>query len=338
MKNLIFVFLLLPFLFAGTFQSYTEKNPAESSDLILILDNDDLTTKKVQVGNLPGGSVNWDSANIQGGGINWIDFGNEIQGRNINWTSLDQSIQKGNVNWNSLDNSVQASGVNWSSLNDSIQDGGINWDSTIFSIDSNGNVGIGTLAPRGRLTIFGGKLLLDSGSSIRMKRANGTPVDVFLDVADSDTSRLLLKQTNSGFDNRLDVTTSGGSIIASFMNQTSGKSNVGIGTSVPTGRLELMGNSSDYPLKVTSVAGATAGDLLVITSGGNVGLGSTTPNGALVVRTSASDIGWSKQSAANQACNTTCTASCVFGQNTADMSIVNCSDATADVCICAGSN
>ena len=112
----ILVFLFVPFLFAGSFQSYTEKNPAESSDLILILDNDDLTTKKVQVGNLSNSSVNWDSANIQGGGINWIDFGDEIQGRNINWTSLDQNIQKGNVNWLSLNDSIQDDGINWDAL------------------------------------------------------------------------------------------------------------------------------------------------------------------------------------------------------------------------------
>lgn len=51
-----------------------------------------------------------------------------------------------------------------------------------------------------------------------------------------------------------------------------------------------------------------------------------------------SDLGWSVVAGANTACNTTCTNACVFGQNTADMSIVDCATATADVCVCAGSN
>ena len=50
------------------------------------------------------------------------------------------------------------------------------------------------------------------------------------------------------------------------------------------------------------------------------------------------DIGWSVQSAANQACNTTCTFACVFGLDgdTAKTSIVGCADAAADDCLCAG--
>lgn len=49
-------------------------------------------------------------------------------------------------------------------------------------------------------------------------------------------------------------------------------------------------------------------------------------------------IGWSVVAGANTACSTTCTNACVFGQNTADMSIVDCAAATADVCVCAGAN
>lgn len=51
-----------------------------------------------------------------------------------------------------------------------------------------------------------------------------------------------------------------------------------------------------------------------------------------------SDIGWSIQSAANQACNTTCTHACVFGQETTSKAILACTDATADVCLCAGAS
>jgi hypothetical protein len=47
---------------------------------------------------------------------------------------------------------------------------------------------------------------------------------------------------------------------------------------------------------------------------------------------------WSKQAAADQACNTTCTHSCVFGFDEGTSNILNCVNATADSCICAGPN
>lgn len=50
---------------------------------------------------------------------------------------------------------------------------------------------------------------------------------------------------------------------------------------------------------------------------------------------------WSVVSGANTACNTTCTAPCVFGfdSGAADAElIVACTDATADICVCAGAS
>lgn len=50
-------------------------------------------------------------------------------------------------------------------------------------------------------------------------------------------------------------------------------------------------------------------------------------------------MGWTVQAVANQACNTTCTSACVFGEDTSVLgSFVSCSDATADRCLCAGSS
>lgn len=81
-------------------------------------------------------------------------------------------------------------------------------------------------------------------------------------------------------------------------------------------------------LTITNASGTTA----IFDSSNNIKFTTS------LIGTSTTNIGWSKQSAANQACNTTCTKACVFGQNTADFSIVDCADATADVCICAGSS
>ena len=54
--------------------------------------------------------------------------------------------------------------------------------------------------------------------------------------------------------------------------------------------------------------------------------------------TATGTLGWSVVLAPNQACDTTCTAACVNGQDTdaAPYPIVNCATATADRCVCAG--
>ena len=102
-------------------------------------------------------------------------------------------------------------------------------------------------------------------------------------------------------------------------------------------------------LTCAAVGDAGVTDALTI-SGGTVNnsvIGGVTPAAASVTTlnasgavtfTSATNIGWSVVAGANTACNTTCTNACVFGQNTGDMAIVDCANATADVCVCAGSN
>jgi len=70
---------------------------------------------------------------------------------------------------------------------------------------------------------------------------------------------------------------------------------------------------------------------------GSVGTGTITATGPITSSETGS-LGWNTVAVANQACNTTCTYACVFGQNTADMTIVDCADALADVCVCSGAN
>jgi len=69
--------------------------------------------------------------------------------------------------------------------------------------------------------------------------------------------------------------------------------------------------------------------------------GATYLDGTLTVAddltsSAANDIGWTMQSGANTACNTTCTSGCVFGYDSDTEVFVNCDGATADVCLCAG--
>lgn len=56
------------------------------------------------------------------------------------------------------------------------------------------------------------------------------------------------------------------------------------------------------------------------------------------VSTNTGSIGWSVVAGANTACNTTCTSACVFGFDAGTPTIVDCADATADKCLCAGAN
>lgn len=57
-----------------------------------------------------------------------------------------------------------------------------------------------------------------------------------------------------------------------------------------------------------------------------------------ITSNASADIGWALISGANTACNTTCANACVVGQNTANFALVACTDATADVCLCAGAS
>lgn len=82
--------------------------------------------------------------------------------------------------------------------------------------------------------------------------------------------------------------------------------------------------------------GAAAGSgrtVAHMTSSGSLSLSGT------LVSDRATDIGWSVVAGVNTACNTTCTHACVFGQRLGTgTGVVACTDATADQCLCAGSN
>lgn len=109
---------------------------------------------------------------------------------------------------------------------------------------------------------------------------------------------------------------------------------VAIGGTTPRVQLEVAGT-------VAIIHGGSAA--------GQLGIGTTAPTASLDVRgagtftgtirsTATADIGWGVVAGANTACNTTCTNACVFGEDTGVVgTIVGCADATADVCVCAGS-
>lgn len=77
-------------------------------------------------------------------------------------------------------------------------------------------------------------------------------------------------------------------------------------------------------------------DLTVNVSGGAYEIDA----GAGTFTSTANSFGWSVVAGADTACTTTCTSACVFGVNTASLTadIVDCADATADECLCAGAS
>lgn len=102
--------------------------------------------------------------------------------------------------------------------------------------------------------------------------------------------------------------------------------NVGIGTSTALQRFNIGGPTTPF----------------VVTSTGNVGINSLTPGINLdiqgSVRIFSATSSYTKKSGANTACNSTCAGSmCIFGEDTGVIgTLLSCTDATADVCICAG--
>lgn len=104
----------------------------------------------------------------------------------------------------------------------------------------------------------------------------------------------------------------------------------GAGSADPLDYGDIYQNGTDF--NITTGSGA-----LVFTPAGT----ETRVTGSLTVSstiqgTSTGSLGWNKATAANQACNVTCTSAAVFGYDSGTNTIVSATDATADMCICAG--
>lgn len=110
------------------------------------------------------------------------------------------------------------------------------------------------------------------------------------------------------------------------------------------GLLTIVGTGVFFKVQKTTPTLAIRNEkILEVKSSSGTGLyvtgsGSTTQSGTIKVQRT-TDIGWSVVAGANTACNTTCTNACVIGEDTSVLGqFVNCADATADSCLCAGPN
>ncbi len=117
------------------------------------------------------------------------------------------------------------------------------------------------------------------------------------------------------------------------------------GTTTHTGGITAVGLASSQGLTLTGGSLVSSGLLQITNVATSTFSGSLSISGGIsganeIVSTRTSHLGWSVMSAANQACVTTCTYACVVGFASAvsGSDPVDCSNATADACLCAGPN
>lgn len=113
-------------------------------------------------------------------------------------------------------------------------------DVTRLFINETGNVGIGSTTPDSRLDVFGDISLTDGNGKIDFKE--GTTVKAFLDY-NGTALKLENNETNGDIevDALDDIFLQSGGTTTMFLNQDS---DIGIGTTIPTARVEINHNSS----------------------------------------------------------------------------------------------
>lgn len=110
--------------------------------------------------------------------------------------------------------------------------------------------------------------------------------------------------------------------------------NVSVTTVTVSGVSSLRGGFISNASSTVAAGLQVAGNL---SASSTMSVAATTTLSDGLVSTKVTNIGWSVVNSANQACNTTCTSACVFGEDTAVLGqIVDCSSAIADTCVCAG--
>lgn len=234
------------------------------------------------------------------------------------------------------------------------------------------NVGIGTAAPTGRLEVEGGNVGIGTWNPVAALHIATAGDSFFGGNVGIGTNQV---QTNAlGVVGALAVGTVAYTGITAPTNGMQVTGNVGIGTWTTLNALDVNGNvgigafaGQKTPDAIGAIIQGNVGigtfqnDSALTVMNGNIGIGTWTPYAPVVIVTGPVGVGtirptqtmeikgtfsvrgaqtspFTMKAAANQACNTTCTASqCSGAEDTSVIgTFVSCSDATADNCFCMG--
>lgn len=218
-----------------------------------------------------------------------------------------------------------------------------------FAVDSTGRITMSTTSSSATMqTITGNSLNTGTGLLVTTSSATQTFGNALVKFnqqgnnANVNGDVLLIQQAGTASNGYgLHVLVEGATpvIVEDQVNDSSpfvinGNGNVGIGTTTSSAKLQLVGNIGIGTIANGSLFIATTppnGGMIIE---GNVGIGTYNPTSPLSIKGTTGLM--SKVSAANQACNTTCGVfACYFGTDTAVIgTLVDCADATADVCFC----
>jgi hypothetical protein len=205
----------------------------------------------------------------------------------------------------------------------------------------------------------GGKVSIPDGLDLGTGNLS-TSTSVIFEGATADAFETTLTVTDPTADNTVTIPNQSGTVILSAggipesVNAIWGGAGTLIfeGTTANDFETTLFVNdpTADRTLRLPDVGGT-----LLITNGAmsdgtvnNSVIGGTVPAAGTFTTLSATTsitssapgtLGWSIVAAANQACTTTCTSACVHGWDTAAGEVaVDCANAIADKCLCAGAN
>ncbi len=241
---------------------------------------------------------------IQNAGMNWTDV-NKVSVSNL-------PILTRAINWVNFGTSAAVtSGLNWSDA--TTIPGGI--ASRVLTLTTSG---VNWQAPSsGGITALTGDVTASGSGSVAATVASATSPKITTGLNDTNNASWILATATGTAANQITVANAAAAS-SPTISATGSDSNIGINLT----------NKGTGGVVITSTNTAQSSFPNGITVAGNL------------TSTATSSIGWTVQAAANQACNTTCVSGCVFGFDTGlgGSDLVDCADATADRCVCAGSS